>query len=416
MGVMLPAQEDRPKIREVDFFPIKNRDGTFIALRDPLDFSTQVLAFRPALLPIIALMDGRHTLAEIAAQVEKENKTRVSVDQLREVVGRLDEALFLANDRFQEHCKRIIGDYLEAKVRPAAHAGVSYPVDPEEIHAYFSEHFLTGPGFPKLEARHAAPRAVISPHIDLRVGGLGFANTYKSIAEGDPIDLFIILGTAHFPTRFPYSATWKDFETPLGVAETDRDFLERLRKGLPFDLFCDEFAHRNEHSIEFQVVYLQSTLPIAPHPIKIVPILCGSFSEMVRSNTEPAKHAMAGAFIEALKRELAAEKRRVCVIAGVDLAHVGGRFGDQDLKLTPTRRKIFEETDRTMLEIILEGNAAKFFEFIAEEEDKRRVCGFPAIYTMLKAMDLKRGDLLHYDQSYEKATNSLVTFCSAKFA
>ena len=413
---MLPAQEERPKIREVDLFPIKNRDGTFVALRDPLDFSTQVLAFRPALLPVIALMDGRHTLDEIVAKVEKENKTKISIDQLRQVVGTLDDALFLANDRFEEHCKRVISDYLEAKVRPAAHAGVSYPTDPKEIHAYFSEHFLTGPGFPKLEASHAAPRAVISPHIDLRVGGPGFASAYKQIAESDPIDLFIILGTAHFPTRFPFSATWKDFETPLGVAETDREFLERLRKGLPFDLFSDEFAHRNEHSIEFQVVYLQSILPVAPHPVKIVPILCGSFAEMVKEDVEPAKHPMAGAFIEALKREIGAEKRRVCVIAGVDLAHVGGRFGDEDMKLTPTRRKIFEESDRTMLELILKGNASKFFDFIVEEDDKRRICGFPAIYTMLKAMNLRKGELLHYDQSYEKATNSLVTFCSAKFA
>jgi AmmeMemoRadiSam system protein B len=412
---MLQTHEQRPKIREVDFFPIKNRDGTFIALRDPLDFSTQVLAFRPALLPIIALMDGRHTLDEIAEKVEKENKTKVSIDQLRQVVGKLDDALFLANDRFQEHCKRVISDYLDAKVRPAAHAGVSYPTDPEEIHAYFSEHFLTGPGFPRLEARHAAPRALISPHIDLRVGGLGFANAYKAIAESEPIDVFVILGTAHFPTRFPYSATWKDFETPLGVAETDRDFLERLRKGLPFDLFSDEFAHRNEHSIEFQVVYLQSILPITPHPVKIVPVLCGSFAELVKSGKEPAKDSMAGAFIEALKREIAADKRRICIIAGVDLAHVGGRFGDEDLKLTATRRKIFEETDRTMLEIILKGSASKLFSFIAEEEDKRRICGFPAIYTMLKVLNLKKGELLHYDQSYEKATNSLVTFCSAKF-
>jgi AmmeMemoRadiSam system protein B len=137
---------------------------------------------------------------------------------------------------------------------------------------------------------------------------------------------------------------------------------------------------------------------------------------MVKDGMEPAKHAMAGAFIDALKREIAAEKRRVCVISGVDLAHVGGRFGDKDMNLTPTRRKIFEETDRTMLEIILKGNASKFFDFIAEEEDKRRICGFPAIYTMLKALNLKKGELLHYDQSYEKATNSLVTFCSAKFA
>ncbi|MBV9463057.1 MAG: hypothetical protein JO317_02410, partial [Verrucomicrobiae bacterium] len=63
-----------------------------------------------------------------------------------------------------------------------------------------------------------------------------------------------------------------------------------------------------------------------------------------------------------------------------------------------------------------QGDAGEFFKFIAHEEDRRRVCGFPAIYTMLQTLSLEHGQLLNYDQSFEKMTNSLVTFCAVKFS
>ena len=55
-------------------------------------------------------------------------------------------------------------------------------------------------------------------------------------------------------------ATRKDFATPLGAAETDGELLDAVAARCSLDLFADEFAHRREHSIEFQVVWLQHVI------------------------------------------------------------------------------------------------------------------------------------------------------------
>ena len=35
-------------------------------------------------------------------------------------------------------------------------------------------------------------------------------------------EVFVIFGTAHQPTSVPFPLTLKDYETPLGVVETDK--------------------------------------------------------------------------------------------------------------------------------------------------------------------------------------------------
>ena len=61
----------------------------------------------------------------------------------------------------------------------------------------------------------------------------------------------------------------------------------------------------------------------------MVPILVSSFHEMVRAAATPANDERVRSFIEALRAELAADGRRACIIAGVDFAHVGKKFGDE---------------------------------------------------------------------------------------
>jgi predicted class III extradiol MEMO1 family dioxygenase len=56
-----------------------------------------------------------------------------------------------------------------------------------------------------------------------------------------------------------------------------------------------------------------------------------------------------------------------------------------------------------------------FFSSISRERDRRRVCGFPAIYSMLKTLEAKEGKLLKYGQAFNPETQSVVTFASLAF-
>jgi hypothetical protein len=50
-----------------------------------------------------------------------------------------------------------------------------------------------------------------------------------------------------------------------------------------------------------------------------------------------------------------------------------------------------------------------FFE-ICRDQDRRRICGYPAIYTLLKVVDARESRLIKYDQATDTATQQAVTF------
>jgi len=56
-----------------------------------------------------------------------------------------------------------------------------------------------------------------------------------------------------------------------------------------------------------------------------------------------------------------------------------------------------------------------FFSSISGERDRKRICGLPAIYTMLKVMEAKEGRLLKYGQAFTPETQSVVSFASLAF-
>src|SRR5207245_3905829 len=139
-------------------------------------------------------------------------------------------------------------------------------------------------------------------------------------------DLFIAVGTDHVGADHPFTLTRKHYATPLGRVDTDVALVDALAARLGGDeLYADELHHRTEHSIEFQALLLRYVLP-AERPITILPILCGSLHRSREAGRDPSADPFVARFLGTLGELTAA--RRVCLIAGADLAHVGPRFGD----------------------------------------------------------------------------------------
>jgi predicted class III extradiol MEMO1 family dioxygenase len=68
-----------------------------------------------------------------------------------------------------------------------------------------------------------------------------------------------------------------------------------------------------------------------------------------------------------------------------------------------------------MLEYAERMDGEGFFSSISREKDRRRICGLSSIYSMLKILDAKRGELLQYDQAFTPETHSVVSFASMAF-
>jgi len=120
-------------------------------------------------------------------------------------------------------------------------------------------------------------------------------------------------------------------------------------------------------------------------------------------------------FLAALGELAAREGGRLFWVLGVDLAHMGRRYGDP----FPARAREGEmETvaamDGRRLERILEADAGGFWEAIQEHGDALKWCGASAFYTFLRAVPQARGTLLRYEQ-WNIDEQSVVSFSALAF-
>jgi len=171
----------------------------------------------------------------------------------------------------------------------------------------------------------AEPQAVfggiavlISPHAGYGFSGQTAAFGYKLIKNRN-YKTVIILGASHHK-QFNGAAVYGPgaFVTSLGQVNVDNDFIKHLLDKDP-ELFLDESAFVNEHSVEVQLPFLQKVLPNFSATErggaanysgwKIVPVLIGDCS------LESCKK------IALLFKEAIGKRKDILVVVSTDLYH-----------------------------------------------------------------------------------------------
>ena len=406
---------DYPKLRKIDAFPFETSGQKVIALRDPTRLDDKVLVVSYPVFFVVSLFDGTRSLNEIKAEYMRRYGEILYTERLDEIISYLDEQYLLESERYAQYHQKLVEEFRLAEKRISVFAGKSYESDPEKLHHQIEE-FFTGPGCPGApshDCQGSMVKGLIVPHIDFQRGGPCYAWAYKKLAESIQPDLVILLGTVHSPTEFPFVLTRKKFATPWGEVETDGEIVSALAEKLSFDPFQDELVHKTEHTIEFQVVFLDY-LYHEKKKFKILPVLCSSFHDIMEKDTTPHDKPYLDEFISALKDVLKEAPYRTCCIASADLAHVGLRFGDSTAPSQSVLKEI-ERKDIEMLSHVERLDADAFYNSIARERDSRKICGLPPIYTLLKLIDSKEGCILNYQQSVEGEAGSVVTFTSMVF-
>src|SRR5216683_1187134 len=399
---------EKPKIRAVEAFPVQEQDQTFICLRDPSGLAPESIMLGMGAYFIVTLFDGEMSLKEIQAAFSKRFGEIIPIEKLEELIEALDRAYYLDSPAFQERAARVRQEFLASPERPAALAGLCYEKDPARLRLELARFFdpPDGPGRAPTATKPHPLAGLIAPHIDPRRGAAAYAHAYYELMSHEPPELVVILGTSHYGTGPElFTATRKNYGTPLGAIETDRDFVDRLATRYQGDLFADEMLHRGEHSIEFQILFLAYAL--GGRGYQVVPILVSSFHEMVANGITPASDFRVKSFLDALRAELAADGRRVLILAGVDFAHVGKKFGDT----FAADREVAERVQREDLDLIANiqrGDATGFFADIVKDRDARRICGLSPMYTQLELLSGHRARLLKYGIAMEPQTESAV--------
>jgi AmmeMemoRadiSam system protein B len=189
---------------------------------------------------------------------------------------------------------------MPATLRAAAVAGSWYPGTADaltrEVDGYLA-HASSAPPPGRLVA-------LVSPHAGLRYSGPVAAYGYSLLRTPRALTV-VLVGPSH-RVGFDGAAVHAHgaWDTPLGRVPVDEDVAGAILAGGSSVAFEDADVHREEHSLEMQMPFLQRVVP----SLRIVPIMMGSQS---REEIEELARALGAALAG----------RDVVLVASSDLSH-----------------------------------------------------------------------------------------------
>ncbi len=398
---------ENPKLRPVEAFEYQDS----ICISDPFKYTNAIITVPRIAFYILSLFDGNNSIDNIKRKFEEQFETKLPDDQLNDMIKVLDENYFLDNNNFFEFKRSLEENFSNKTVIEMTHSKAAYPSEKDELENMMKNFFDNAKEIDKTQN----PSAIIVPHIDIRIAGTCYAAGYKSIHNIQDYDLIGILGTNHMISKNMFSTTDKDFETPFGTLKTDSEFVDRIIERLDYNPKDDELAFRTEHSVEFQTIFLKYLEKLCNSvDLKILPVLVGSFYEILLNNIKPENVNQFTSFVDTIKDVIAETGKKVLWISSVDFSHVGKKFGDQE-DFNDDFIDSVKVEDKVMIEHLKKVDKKAFFDMIKSENDKRKVCGFPSIYTLLSLIDSKEGVLIDYEGNVEDMTQSMVTYASMSF-
>jgi MEMO1 family protein len=410
-----------PRLRsDIDVMPSPVEDRPGLLLRDPFGYTTAVFVIPPPWIAVLQCLDGEHSELDARAILTRMNGgVLVPGEPIREIVEVLRGGGFLETEELFAMKRAKEDAFRAAPVREPTHVGTAYP----ESEAGIRERFDPLLGATPSETGQKLPRALAAPHVSPEGGFDSYRAAYDLAerANGDEDEdeaTFVILGTSHYGTPERFGLTRKPFRTPLGTVEVDEALHDELVREGGDAVIEEDYCHLPEHSIEFQVLFLQYRLHLrSPRPFRVLPILCGPFVDSLRNARTPESVDSNRRLFDALSR-IADRRRELVWVLGVDMAHVGRRYGQRAAVRANSGSMIgVAERDRARLERVAAGDAAGFFELVHPGGDDLNWCGYAPLYTFLRAvapvLDLE-GEVRHYQQwNIDEA--SVVTFAAMHF-
>ncbi len=394
-----------PKLREgVEAIPVVHEGRQYVLLKDQLGFSERSLLLSPAIIPVLIKMDGKNSIRDLQLHFIQTTGQFILKEKIEELIAELEESLFLEGERYEKAKRKQIEEFINSPIRKATYAGKSYPKAKEELKKMIDSFFdprKGGPGKPDNVKNSKKIIGFVAPHIDLNLGGPTYAHGYKRLLEAHIPKKWIILGTSHGILENLFAITYKDFETPFGILDTDKDLISFIKDNLSFNVFKEEFSHKNEHTIEFQAIFFSYFWP----DVKIIPVLC-YFDVQIEDEDKKKIDEM----IKVL-REIVLDKD-VGIAASVDFAHVGPRYGD---RFIPNQSVVNSnlEMDKLLLDLLVKPDGDRFLEILRNENNRRKICGLAPLYVIAKVLEgIVSGEVTGHNYGYVDNQNSFVTFAS----
>jgi len=388
----------------LDFMPSPVRDRPGLLIRDSFRYSDATLIIPPFLVRGLEYFDGVRTDADLHGEL-----TRLAVgaeigNAVSNLVNALKNAGFLEDETYASLKEKRHSAFAQSPFREAVHAGSAYPAEIDPLRAIMQKY---------LGAEASAQEGLIgiaAPHVSPEGGWQSYRAAYQCLTPDLKDRTFVVLGTSHYGEPDKFGLTRKPFETPFGRARIDEALVSELASQPA--VLMEDYCHAIEHSIEFQVIFLQS---IYGPDVRILPILCGSFGRSIHRGGAPEDDDGVKRFLGLLGEVAAREEERLLWVLGVDMAHMGVRYGDGFVAHVDRDEMVrVKERDQSRIECVNASDARGFWDLVKENEDDLKWCGSSPIYTFMKAVPQARGTLHRYDQ-WNIDEQSVVSFAGMSF-
>jgi AmmeMemoRadiSam system protein B len=416
-----------PRLRaDLDIMPSPLAEQPGLIVRDPFRFSPTTLLIPPLLARGLACFDGEHDEGDLTAMIARLSGQVAVGDVARRLITSLRDAGFLDDDRFAEMRGAREREFAALGERASAHAGSGYPSESAALTDTLDGYFESDPA--PARARGKAGKTgntgkatngvvgIAAPHVSPEGGSASYAAAYRALPKqvnGDD-RIFVVLGTSHYGEPDRFGLTRKPFATPFGTAPTETALVDALTGAAGAAVTVEDYCHAVEHSIEFQVVFLQYLY--GPR-VRILPILCGGFVAGAEAGRMPETSDHVARFVGALGELTARRGKDLCFVLGVDFAHVGRRYGDaRAARAYQGPLAAVAERDDARVDRIAAGDAEGFWNLVLDRgEDDLKWCGSSPLYTFLRAAPGVKGRRLAYEQ-WNIDDASVVSFGAIAFS
>lgn len=266
-------------------------------------------------------------------------------------------------------------NYAEA-IRKAAVVGQFYPAD-EKLLEHNINKYLSGINL--VISNKNNPKAILVPHAGYEFSGPVAAHAYSLLRDRE-FKTVVIICNSHTGYFDGIAIDNNDYwETPLGQVAVDKELAYELSKNDESINFNSE-AHAQEHTLEVQLPFLQTTLKPG---FKIVPVLFGN------SDSEAYKKLSKALTANLEKDDL--------IVVSTDLSHYP-HYDDANL------------IDKKTLDLIAAGDIDDLNNHILDIEEKSypneqtMCCGIDGVKTLMNLMQKMNweGQVLNYANSGDR--------------
>ena len=378
--------------RTLEMMPSPVPESPGLLVRDPFRYAESVLILPPPLAPCLLLFDGRHDEGDLREVLVRLTGTVEVGGVIEHLLDTLSRGGFLEDDVFESIRAERHRSFAEETSRAPQHAGTAYPSDADELRALLARYLAEAP---KVAPMAGELVAIAAPHVSPEGGWRSYGAAYGALGPDQRDKTFVILGTSHYGRPERFGLTHKPFRTPLGETTIDHALVSRVAEAAGAECL-EDYCHSVEHSIEFQVLFLQHLYGPA---VCVVPILCGPFARATQVGGRPEDDEGVCRVLDALRGIAMSEAHRLVWIAGVDMAHVGRRYGDP-FAARAEQGALVEvgARDRERCRLLAAADHAGFWSMLQQDGDPLRWCGASPLYTLVAAVRPSQGALLHYEQ------------------